>query len=97
MITQKDCIRCAYLCTQKDETKSFSDRVPKDFVDVLSNAQNDLRPSTITWDTEKDFLEKYRVLMKKAKSGDSVAYYQVKELRTKEFRNTVEIVDQGHY
>ena len=71
--------------------------LPKDFVDVLSNAQNDLRPSTITWDTEKDFLEKYRVLMKKAKSGDSVAYYQVKELRAKEFRNTVEIVNRGHY
>ena len=71
--------------------------LPKDFVDVLSNAQNDLRLSTITWDTEKDFLEKYRVLMKKAKSGDSVAYYQVKELRAKEFRNTVEIVNRGHY
>ena len=29
--------------------------------------------------------------------GDSTAYYQVKELRAKEFRNTVEIVNQGHY
>ena len=71
--------------------------LPKDFVDVLSNAQNDLRPSTITWNTEQDFLEKYRVLMEQVKRGDSVAYYQVKELRAKEFRNTVEIVNNGHY
>ena len=71
--------------------------LPKDFVVVLSNAQNNLRPLTITWDTEKDFLEKYRVLMEKAKGGDSGAYYQVKELRAKEFRNTVEIVKQRHY
>lgn len=71
--------------------------LPKDFVDVLSSTQDDFRPSTITWDAEKDFLEKYRVLMKKAESGDSFAYYQVKELRAKEFRNTVEIVNQGHY
>ena len=35
--------------------------------------------------------------MEKAKGGDSGAYYQVKELRAKEFRNTVEIVKQGHY
>lgn len=50
-----------------------------------------------SWDAEKDFLEKYRVLMEQVKCGDSVAYYQVKELRTKEFRNTVDIVNQGHY
>ena len=31
------------------------------------------------------------------KGGDSTAYYQVKELRAKEFHNTVEIVNQGHY
>lgn len=41
-----------------------------------------------SWDAEKDFLEKYRVLMEQVKCGDSVAYYQVKELRTKEFQHS---------
>lgn len=50
-----------------------------------------------SWDSEKDFLEKYRVLMERVKRGDHDAYYKVKELRTKEFRNTAEIVNQGHY
>ena len=50
-----------------------------------------------SWDSNKDFLEKYRALMERVKRGDSTAYYQVKELRAKEFRNTVEIVNQGHY
>lgn len=49
------------------------------------------------WNAEKDFLEKYRALMERVKSGDPAAYYQVKELRAKEFRNMLEIVNQGHY
>ena len=53
--------------------------------------------STTTWNAEKDFLEKYRTLMERVKERDSIAYYQVKELRAKEFRNTVEIVNQGYY
>lgn len=35
--------------------------------------------------------------MKKAAKGDSVAYYKVKELRAQEYRNTIEIVNQGFY
>lgn len=57
----------------------------------------DNRGNRATWNAEKDFLEKYRALMERVKVGDQTAYYQVKELRTKEFRNTVEIVNQGHY
>lgn len=71
--------------------------LPKDFVEVLSRTKNNKCPSSITWNSEKDFLEQYRALMERVKEGDSIAYYQVKELRTKEFRNTVEIVNQGHY
>lgn len=71
--------------------------LPKDFVEVLSRTQNNKCSSIITWDSEKDFLEKHRGLMERVKGGDSIAYYQVKELRAKEFRNTVEIVNQGHY
>ena len=71
--------------------------LPEDFVEVLSRTQSNKRPSIITWDPEKDFLEKYHALMERVKDGDQVAYYQVKELRAKEFRNTIEIVNQGHY
>ena len=71
--------------------------LPKDFVEVLSRTLNNKCSSIITWDSEKDFLEKYRTLMERLKRGDSTAYYQVKELRAKEFRNTIEIVNQGHY
>ena len=52
---------------------------------------------TYRWNPQKDFLEKYRALMERVKQGDHSAYYQVKELRTKEFRNTVDIVNQGGY
>ena len=52
---------------------------------------------TYRWNPQKDFLEKYRALMDRVKQGDHSAYYQVKELRTKEFRNTVDIVNQGGY
>jgi uncharacterized protein (TIGR02452 family) len=71
--------------------------LPEDFVGVLSKTQDNKCSSIITWDSEKDFLEKYRVLMERVKEGDSIAYYQVKELRAKEFRNTIEIVNQEHY
>lgn len=52
---------------------------------------------TYRWNPQKDFLEKYRALMDRVKQGNHSAYYQVKELRTKEFRNTVDIVNQGGY
>ena len=57
----------------------------------------DKRGNGITWNAENDFLAKYRALMERMKMGDQTAYYQVKELRAKEFRNTVEIVNQGYY
>ena len=57
----------------------------------------DKRENRVTWNAENDFLVKYRALMERVKRGDQTAYYQVKELRAKEFRNTVEIVNQGYY
>lgn len=71
--------------------------LPKEFVVVLSSICGEKHVSTITWNSEKDFLKQYRCLMKKVKNGESAAYAQVKELRVKEFRNTIEIVNQGHY
>ena len=35
--------------------------------------------------------------MQKAEKGDSDSYYKVKELRVREFRNTVELVNNGFY
>lgn len=55
------------------------------------------KEDTHTWDSQKDFLEKYRILMERIRHGDHSAYYQVKELRIKEFRNTIDIVNKGRY
>jgi len=71
--------------------------LPKDFVEVMHRHSRVAGHPVCTWNAEKDFLEKYQALMERVNSGDSTAYYQVKELRAKEFRNTVEIVNQGHY
>ena len=50
----------------------------------------------ITWDSNT-FLAKYNHLMQKADNGDHIAYYKVKEMRAQEYRNTIEIVNQGFY
>ena len=71
--------------------------LPKSFVEVIQHKPNVAMNPEITWDSEKDFLVKYRNLMEQVEFGDSDAYYKVKELRAKEFRNTVEIVKQGCY
>ena len=55
------------------------------------------KEDTHTWDSQKDFLEKYRILMERIRHGDHSAYNQVKELRIKEFRNTIDIVNKGRY
>ena len=55
------------------------------------------KEDTHTWESQKDFLEKYRILMERIRHGDHSAYYQVKELRIKEFRNTIDIVNKGRY
>lgn len=51
----------------------------------------------ITWDSEKDFLCRYRGLMERAIQGDQNAYIQVKNLRSKVFFNTIDLVKQGFY
>ena len=50
----------------------------------------------ITWDSNA-FLAKYNPLMQKVNKGVNIAYYKVKELRAHEYRNTIEIVNQGFY
>lgn len=51
---------------------------------------------TYRWNPQKDFLEKYRALMERVKQGDHSAYYQVKELRTKEYRKIVFAILDDH-
>ena len=68
--------------------------LPHSFVECLLHPKPSAR---ITWDDEKDFLEEYRTLMQRAKDGDRTAYQKVRDLRSKEFRNTVDIVNQGYY
>ena len=71
--------------------------LPKDFVLVMTNLQENSRNSAPTWDAEKNFLKSYRLLMESAKKGNQTAYNQVRGLRVNEFRNTVAIVNQSHY
>lgn len=71
--------------------------LPKSFVEVIQHKPSVVVNHEITWDSEKDFLVIYRSLMEQVEFGDSDAYYKVKELRAKEFRNTIEIVNQGGY
>ena len=66
--------------------------LPKEF--VQENGKNVAKPS---WNAEKDFLEEYRVLMNKVRDGDMCAYSHIKELRAKEFQNTISLVNQGYF
>lgn len=49
-----------------------------------------------SWDSELDFLNEYLVL-KSALQCEPAAYGKIKELRCKEFQNTVDIVNRGWY
>ena len=50
----------------------------------------------ISWSSQ-EFLRKYEPLMRMAKGRDQRAYSMVRELRAQEYRNTIEIVNQGFY
>lgn len=65
--------------------------LPEEFVEVIHNQL------AMTWNSSRDFLESYYPLMEKIKKGDTVSYYKVKELRAKEYRNTIELVNNGYY
>lgn len=70
---------------------------PRDFVEVMHRHCSVAGHPICTWDAEYDFLKKYRILMAQVKAGDQGAYARIKELRAAEFRNTVDIVNQGYY
>ena len=71
--------------------------LPKEFVSCIDRVEP-ATPSAdeVTWNS-REFLRKYEPLMRMAKGGDQQAYYKVKDLRAQEYRNTIEIVNQGYY
>ncbi len=71
--------------------------LPKEFVEVIHNKPCTSGVPAMTWDSKADFLDKWVSLIQKAEKGDSNSYYKVKELRAREFRNTVELVNNGFY
>lgn len=71
--------------------------LPREFVECLEGSEPTVQSEDeVKWDS-KEFLASYSPLMQKAGKGDRVAYYKVKELRAQEYRNTIEIVNQGFY
>lgn len=71
--------------------------LPKEFVEIIHNNPCVSNIPAMTWNSKADFLDKYIPLMHEAEKGDSVCYYKVKELRAKEYRNTIELVNNGYY
>lgn len=70
--------------------------LPKEFVCCLENNVSLQVEDEPSWDSN-NFLVTYLKLMKRVDQGEHDAYYKVKELRTQEYRNTIEIVNQGFY
>lgn len=71
--------------------------LPREFVEIIHNKPCVSGIPAMTWDSNADFLDKYIPLMHKAEKGEPINYYKVKEHRAKEFRNTVELVNNGFY
>lgn len=70
--------------------------LPREFAECLEKCVTVKPDGEIKWDST-EFLTAYHPLKAKADRGDSGAYYKVKELRAQEYRNTIEIVNQGFY
>lgn len=66
--------------------------LPQEFVAEYEKKDSNV----IGWDKDS-FIREYESLMLKLKKGDGDSYYQIKVLRSKEYRNTIELVNQGYY
>ena len=51
----------------------------------------------IDWDSSSDFLDEYREINEKIKAGYVLYYSELKELRVKEYKNTIKIAGKGSY
>ena len=90
--------------TEQDIAPLFSKTIeltnvilPMEFVEIICGKNT---PSC-SWNSEKDFLEKYRPLMKRVKEGDANSYSEVRKLRFVEYFNTIdelqEYMNYNHY
>jgi len=70
--------------------------LPKSFVDCINAGTQHAMENKPSWDSDS-FILKYKELMNRVKAGDRAAYYKVRDLRTQEYHNTIELVNQGWY
>ena len=70
--------------------------LPEEFVETLKELKRTTPNRDSSWDSYRFRLEYCRHMIE-MKKGNSDAYYNVKTMRAKEFRHTVEIVNQGYY
>lgn len=70
--------------------------LPRDFLEAMDSSHPEQVSTEVTWNSRRDFLDEYQVL-KAALRCDPGAYGRIKELRCKEYRNTIDIVNQGWY
>ena len=71
--------------------------LPKDFVELLDKSRPDTDGDVHGWDAKGDFLDEYHHWMGLVQQGNDNAYGKVKELRVREYLNTIDIVNQGFY
>ncbi len=75
------------------EARNISNIIlPQEFVAEYEKKDSNV----IGWDKDS-FIREYESLMMKLKKGDGDSYYQIKVLRSKEYRNTIELINQGYY
>lgn len=71
--------------------------LPKEFVGIIQGCSCAPVAHEMSWNAKADFLDSYAPLMRQVGDGYSISYYKIKELRAREFRNTVELVNNGFY
>lgn len=71
--------------------------LPKSFVDVMHNHSRVTGVPAMTWDSRLDFLTPYNKAKAQLVNGDRSSYDKIKQLRCREFRNTVILVNNGFY
>lgn len=71
--------------------------LPKSFVDVMHNHSSVTGVPAMTWDSRFDFLCPYNKAKAQLVNGDRSSYESIKQLRCREFRNTVILVNNGFY
>lgn len=86
--------------TEQDIAPLFSETIklknvilPVEFVEIICGKYT----PTYSWNSEKDFLDIYKPLMKKVKDGDEKSYSEVRRLRFVEYFNTIDLVNNGYY